>query len=49
MTKDNYLDIAKIAIKAMDSKRGEDIEVINVSDITVRTDYFLIARSNSNT
>ena len=49
MTKDNYLDIAKIAVKAMDSKRGEDIEVIKVSDITVLTDYFVIATANSNT
>ena len=49
MTKDNYLDIAKIAVKAMDSKRGEDIEVIKVSDITVLTDYFVIANGTSTT
>ena len=49
MTKDNYLDIAEIAVKAIDSKRGEDIEVIKVSDITVLTDYFVIATANSNT
>ena len=47
MTKDNYLDIAKIAVKAMDSKRGEDIEVIKVSDITVLTDYFVIASASN--
>lgn len=45
----NYFDIAQIAVKAIDSKRGEDIEVIKVSDITVLTDYFVIATANSNT
>ncbi len=50
MTKDNdYLKIAQVAVKAIDSKRGEDIEVIKVSDITVLTDYFVIATANSNT
>lgn len=50
MTKENdYLKIAQIAVKAIDSKRGEDIEVIKVSDITVLTDYFVIATVNSNT
>lgn len=50
MTKENdYLKIAQIAVKAIDSKRGEDIEVIKVSDITVLTDYFVIATANSNT
>lgn len=50
MTKENdYLRIAQIAVKAIDSKRGEDIEMIKVSDITVLTDYFVIATANSNT
>lgn len=50
MTKENdYLKIAQIAVKAIDSKRGEDIEMIKVSDITVLTDYFVIATANSNT
>ena len=50
MTKDNdYLKISQVAVKAIDSKRGEDIEVIKVSDITVLTDYFVIATANSNT
>ena len=45
----NYFDIAQIAVKAIDSKRGEDIEVIKVSDITVLTDYFVIATGTSTT
>ena len=30
MSKENYLEIAQIAVKAIDSKRGEDIELIKV-------------------
>lgn len=49
MSKENYLDIAKVAVKAIDSKRGENIELIKVGDITVLTDYFVIASASSNT
>ena len=45
----NYFDIVKTAVKAIDSKRGSDIEVIRVNDITVLTDYFVIATATSNT
>lgn len=41
--------IYETVVKAIDSKRGEDIEVIKVDDITVLTDYFVIATANSNT
>lgn len=44
-----YLDIAKIAVKAIDSKRGKDIDLIKVGDITVLTDYFVVATVTSNT
>ncbi len=46
---ENFREIVDIAVKAIDSKRGEDIEVIKVSDITVLTDYFVVATANSNT
>mgnify|MGYP002852134413 CR=1 FL=1 len=46
---ENYFDIVKTAVKAIDSKRGSDIEVIKVNDITVLTDYFVIATATSNT
>lgn len=46
---ENYFEIVKTAVKAIDSKRGTDIEVIRVNDITVLTDYFVIASANSNT
>ncbi len=45
----DYFDIVKIAVSAIDGKRGEDIDVIKVSDITVLTDYFVIATANSGT
>lgn len=44
-----YFEIVKIAVKAIDSKRGSEIEVIKVGDITVLTDYFVIATASSNT
>ena len=46
---DNYFEIMKTAVKAIDSKRGTDIEVVRVKDITVLTDYFVFATASSNT
>lgn len=46
---EDFRQIVDIAVKAIDSKRGEDIEVIKVSDITILTDYFVVATANSNT
>lgn len=46
---EDYKKIVDIAVKAIDSKRGSDIEVIKVGDITVLTDYFVIATASSNT
>lgn len=46
---EDFKKIVEVAVNAIDSKRGEDIEVIKVSDITVLTDYFVVATANSNT
>ena len=46
---DKYFEIVKTAVKAIDGKRGTDIEVIKVGDITVLTDYFVIATATSTT
>ena len=46
---ENYKEIVEIAVKAIDSKRGLDIEVIKVADLTVLTDYFVIASASSST
>ncbi|MBD5143463.1 MAG: ribosome silencing factor [Oscillospiraceae bacterium] len=39
----------KIAVKALDSKRAEDIQVLKVTDLTILGDYFIIANGNSTT
>lgn len=46
---ENYKEIVQTAVRAIDSKRGSDIEVIKVSDITILTDYFVIATASSST
>lgn len=41
--------MAKIAYKALDDKKGEDIKVIDIAEISVLADYFIIANgSNAN-
>ena len=41
--------MAKLAFKALDDKMGEDIKVIDISSVSVMTDYFVIANgTNSN-
>ena len=41
------LDMAKIAYTALDDKKGEDIQVIDISKVSVLADYFIIANGNS--
>lgn len=36
-------------IKALDSKRAEDIQLIEIGDLTIVADYFVIANGTSNT
>ena len=45
----NSLDIAKIAAKAADSKKGQDIQVIGIRDISVLADYFVLVTGDSST
>lgn len=40
-------EMAKIAYKALNDKKGEDIKIIDISGISVMADYFLIADGNS--
>lgn len=42
-------EILKIAIKALDSKRAEDIKVIKIEDLTIIARYFIIANGTSST
>lgn len=39
----------EIAVKALDSKRGEDIQAIRIGDLTILADYFVIVNGTSNT
>lgn len=36
-------EIAKLAIQALEDKKGEDIRVIDISQVSVLADYFIIA------
>ena len=42
-------EILEIAVKALDSKKAEDIYVIGIKDLTIIADYFIIANGNSTT
>ena len=39
----------KTIIKALDSKRGEEIKAVNIHDLTIIADYFVIAAGGSTT
>lgn len=43
------LQTAKLAAKALDSKKGLDIKIIRIRDISSIADYFVIATGTSNT
>lgn len=45
----NSYDIMKKAVDALSSKKAFDLKVIKVDDITVLTDYFVIATGSSTT
>lgn len=40
-------EIASIAINAIEDKKGEDIKIIDISNVSVLADYFIIANGNS--
>lgn len=43
------LETAKLAAKALDSKKGLDIKIIKVTDVSIVTDYMVIATGTSST
>lgn len=43
------LETAKMAVKALDSKKALDIKVIKIQDISAIADYFVIATGTSRT
>ena len=42
-------ELAILAAKALDEKKGKDISAIEITDITTLADYFVIATGSSNT
>lgn len=43
MANHKSLETAKLAIQALEDKKGEDIRVIDISEISILADYFIIA------
>lgn len=43
------LETAMLAAKALDSKKGADIKVIKVGDVSILSDYIVIATGRSST
>lgn len=41
------MEMAKLAIEALEDKKAEDIRVIDISEVSVIADYFLIAGGNN--
>ena len=43
------LDIVKVACKALDDKKAIDLKAIEVTEVTVLADYFILATATSTT
>ena len=37
------LEMTKLAIEALEDKKAEDIKIIDISEVSVLADYFIIA------
>ena len=49
MIKDTSKQMAKVAVEALKEKKGYDVKVIDISEISIIADYFIIANgSNAN-
>ena len=40
-------EMAKIVFDALDEKKGEDIKIIDISEISIMADYFVVASGSS--
>lgn len=49
MTKLTDMEELEIAVKALDSKKAENIKAIKVADLTILANYFVIAGASSTT
>lgn len=43
------IDLVRAAVRALDEKKAEDIEVIQITELSVVADYFVVANGTSNT
>ncbi len=43
------LDMAKLAVKALDDKKAKNIQILKTQDLTSIADYFIICTANSTT
>ena len=43
------IEIVKIAVKALDSKKAENIKILKVDDLTIIANYFIIVGGTSTT
>lgn len=44
---ENSLKMAKLAIDALEDKKAEDIKIIDISEVSVLADFFIIAGGNN--
>lgn len=44
---DNAKKLVKLAYEALDEKKGEDIQIIEIKDISIIADYFIIANGTN--
>lgn len=47
--KERSSELAKLAIAALEDKKAEDIRIIDIGDVSVLADYFIIASGNNRT
>lgn len=45
----NSLELAKAVAKILDAKKADKIDVIEIADLTILSDYFVIASANNTT
>lgn len=45
----NSIDLVKKVVKILDAKKAEKLEVIKVRDLTIISDYFVIASASNST
>ena len=44
---DHSKEIVRLAYEALSDKKGEDIRIIDISQVSVLADYFIIANGSS--